>query len=277
MLIKVGIDVDWEYPGGNGEDYKTPGHLNSDKAWEIEAYPKLLAEIRFAIGPEKTISAAVPGLPRDMLAFTPSTIPAIIESVDYLNIMTYDLFNRRDNVTKHHTGIQNSLEAIDAYLDAGVPPEKANLGLAFYIKWYKTAANSTCGVDPIGCATELMEDPTTGADLGKAGAFSWHDAAPEELSASYERAMEKDIYDEVGGGHYYWDSEEDLFWTWDTPEAIGRKVHAIMEKKKLGGIFAWGLGEDAPAFTHLGATNEAMAALERRGTEKNTFGERSEL
>jgi GH18 family chitinase len=212
-----------------------------------------------------------------MLAFIPSTIPAIIESVDYFNIMTYDLFNRRDSVTKHHTGIQNSLEAIDAYLNAGVPPEKANLGLAFYIKWYKTAANSTCGVDPIGCATELMEDPTTGADLGKAGAFSWHDAVPEELSASYERAMEKGIYDEVGGGHYYWDSEEDLFWTWDTLEAIGRKVQAIMEKKKLGGIFAWGLGEDAPVFKHLGASNEAMAALERRGIERDTFGERSEL
>ncbi|KAI4606081.1 hypothetical protein J4E80_010289 [Alternaria sp. BMP 0032] len=273
-----GIDMDWEYPGGNGEDYKTPGHLNSNKAWEIVAYPKLLAEIRSAVGPEKTISAAVPGLPRDMLAFTPSTIPAIMESVDYLNIMTYDMFNRRDNVTKHHTGIQNSLEAIDAYLDAGVPPEKANLGLAFYIKWYKTAANATCSVNPIGCATELMEDPVTGADLGKAGAFSWHDAVPEELSASYERAMENGMYDEVGGGQYYWDSEENLFWTWDTPEAIKRKMQIIMKDKGLGGVFAWGLGEDAPKFEHLKASNEAFAALE--GNEKGrreTSGERSEL
>lgn len=121
--MKIGIDVDWEYPGGNGKNYKTPGNLNTDKVWEIEAYPKLLAEIRSAIGNEKTISAAVPGVPRDMLAFTTSTIPGIMESVDYLNIMTYDLFTQRDNVTMHHTGIQNSLEAIDAYLDVGVPPE----------------------------------------------------------------------------------------------------------------------------------------------------------
>ncbi|KAI4607256.1 hypothetical protein J4E83_009712 [Alternaria metachromatica] len=273
-----GIDMDWEYPGGNGEDYKTPGHLNSNKAWEIVAYPKLLAEIRSAVGPEKTISAAVPGLPRDMLAFTPSTIPAIMESVDYLNIMTYDMFNRRDNVTKHHTGIHNSLEAIDAYLDAGVPPEKANLGLAYYIKWYKTAANSTCSVNPIGCATELMEDPVTGADLGKAGAFSWHDAVPGEVSASYERAMENGVYDEVGGGQYYWDAEENLFWTWDTPEAIKRKMQIIMKDKGLGGVFAWGLGEDAPKFEHLKASNEAVVALE--GNEKGrreTSGERSEL
>jgi GH18 family chitinase len=255
-----------------------PGHLNTDKAWEIDAYPKLLAEVRAAIGSDKTISAAVPGLPRDMLAFTPSTIPAIMESVDYLNIMTYDLFNRRDNATKHHTGLQNSLEAIDAYLDAGVPPEKANLGLAFYVKWYKTAAYSTCSVNPIGCATEPMEDPVTGADLGKAGAFSWHDPVPEELSASYERAMEKSVYDEVGGGQYYWDAEENLFWTWDTSEAIKSKVQVIVRDKGLGGVFAWGLGEDAPKFEHLRASNAAVAALEEgenRGREMS--GERSEL
>jgi GH18 family chitinase len=213
-----------------------------------------------------------------MLAFTPSTIPAIMESVDYLNIMTYDLFNRRDNVTKHHTGIQNSLEAIDAYFDAGVPPEKANLGLAFYIKWYKTAANSTCNTHPIGCATELMEDPVTGADLGKAGAFSWHDPVPEELSASYERAMANSVYDEVGGGQYYWDAEEDLFWTWDTPEAIKRKMEIIMQDRGLGGVFAWGLGEDAPKFEHLKASNEAVAVLEGNERERReTSGERSEL
>ncbi|EUC38036.1 glycoside hydrolase family 18 protein [Bipolaris zeicola 26-R-13] len=274
-----GIDVDWEYAGGNGEDYKQPGHLNSDKAWEIKAYPKLLAEIRAAVGPSKAITAAVPGLPRDMLAFTASTIPSIMASVDYLNIMTYDLFNRRDNVTKHHTGLQLSLEAIDAYLAAGVPPEKANLGLAFYIKWYKTAANSTCSTDPIGCATELMEDPVTGADLGKAGAFSWHDTVPQELSASFNRAMEKGVYDEVGGGHYYWDEEERLFWSWDTPDAIKRKMQIIMTEKGLGGVFAWGLGEDAPKFEHLKASNEMVAALNEERGEQNAIGlkHRSEL
>jgi len=53
-----GIDLDWEYPGGNGEDYKKI--TNSEKSWEVGAYPKLLAEIRAAIGPDKIMSAAVP-------------------------------------------------------------------------------------------------------------------------------------------------------------------------------------------------------------------------
>ena len=122
-----------------------------------------------------------------MLAFTEDTLPAISQSLDFFNIMTYDLMNRRDNVTKHHTGIQLSLGSIEAYEKRGVPSEKMNLGFAFYIKWYKTDPEGTCDKNPIGCRTELMEDPVTGADLGKAGAFAWHDPVPEEMSASYNR------------------------------------------------------------------------------------------
>ncbi|KAH6715555.1 glycoside hydrolase superfamily [Leptodontidium sp. MPI-SDFR-AT-0119] len=246
-----GVDVDWEYPGGNGEDYKQIP--NSEKEWEIIAYPLLLAEIRSALGPSKVISAAVPGLRRDMLAFTKSTIPSISKSVDFLNIMTYDLMNRRDTVTKHHTGIELSLDAIDAYLENGLAPEKSNLGFAFYVKWFKTDPDGNCSANLPICKTVLMEDPKTGADLGQAGAFSWIDNVPSELEHSFSRALEKGTYDEVHGGHYYWDKNENIWWTWDTPDVIMKKFPQIMEKRKLGGVFAWGLGEDSKDWGHLKA------------------------
>ncbi|KAL4962683.1 glycoside hydrolase family 18 protein [Aspergillus stella-maris] len=254
-----GVDIDWEYPGGNGEDYKqTP---NSEKAWEIEAYPHLLSAIRTAIGPNKIMSAAVPGLERDMLAFTSETIPLINPSLDFYNIMTYDLMNRRDSITKHHTGIQNSLTAINAYTAAGVPAQKANLGFAFYVKWFKTDPNANCNENPLGCRTVLMEDPSTGADLGQAGAFSWIDAVPGELSQSFERALNEGEYDSLGGGYFYFDPTENIFWSFDTPEAIVRKVPIVVEDKGLSGVFAWGLGEDAPGFAHLQALTSAYAGL----------------
>lgn len=81
------------------------------------------------------MSAAVPGKPSDMIAFTKSTIPSIMSSLDFLNIMTYDLLNRRDAVTRHHTAIALSLDGINAYLENGVTPEQANLGFAFYVRW----------------------------------------------------------------------------------------------------------------------------------------------
>jgi GH18 family chitinase len=197
-----------------------------------------------------------------MLAFTETTIPAISASLDFFNIMTYDLMNRRDKVTKHHTGIELSLDAINTYEERGVPSEKMNLGFAFYIKWYKTDPHGGCDLNPIGCKTTLMEDPLTGADLGQAGAFSWHDPVPSELSASYEKAMAHGKYDSEHGGHYYWDSDEDIWWSWDTPEAIAKKFPAIVEQKILGGAFAWGLGEDADGFTHLKALTTEMKKFE---------------
>ncbi|MCJ1382776.1 hypothetical protein MMC17_005889 [Xylographa soralifera] len=270
-----GVDIDWEYPGGNGEDYKKIP--NVARTWEIDAYPKLLSEIRSALGPHKIISAAVPGLLRDMLAFTKSTVPAISASLDFFNVMTYDLMNRRDSVTKHHTGISLSLDAINVYGENGVPVEKMNLGFAFYIKWYRTDPNSTCDQNPVGCKTALMEDPVTGADLGKAGAFSWHDVVPEELSASYQRAMEHGRYDGEAGGHYYWDSAENLWWSWDTPEAITKKFPSVVEEKGLGGVFAWALGEDADTFTHLKAVTAGMEKLRGGGKTIGNEGLKEEL
>ncbi|KAI0430117.1 glycoside hydrolase family 18 protein [Xylaria sp. FL1042] len=253
-----GVDIDWEYPGGNGEDYKQVP--NEVKAWEITAYPLLLAEIRKTLGPEKLISAAVPGIPRDMLAFTADTVPQIMESLDFLNVMTYDLMNRRDNVTKHHTGVQLSLDSVNAYITHGAPADKINLGFAFYTKYFRTEGES-CVENPIGCPTGLMEDPKTGADLGKTGGFSWHDDLPEDVRGSFEQALNKGQYDEEGGGYWYWDEDKSLWWTFDTPEAIVKKFPLIVEEKQLGGVFAWGLGEDAPDFAHLKALNAGVERL----------------
>ncbi|KAK0611076.1 glycoside hydrolase superfamily [Immersiella caudata] len=250
-----GIDVDWEYPGGNGEDYREVP--NTDKAWEITAYPLLLGELRIAL-PNKIISAAVPGLRRDMVAFTHETVPRIMRHLDFLNVMTYDLMNRRDTVTKHHTGIQLSAGAVDAYINNGASPRDINLGFAFYTKYFKTDHEACASAEsPVGCPTLLLEDPETGADLGRAGGFSWHDSVPSDVAESFERALEKGTYDESQGGYYFWDEEEDIWWTFDTADAIKRKFRTLV--KGLGGVFAWGLGEDAPVFEHLTALNEALA------------------
>lgn len=233
---------------------------NKAKEWEIDAYPLLLAELRQALGSKKIISAAVPGLRRDMMAFNRKTIPRIMRHVDFLNVMTYDMMNRRDNVTRHHTGIQDSLGAIDAYVEAGAAPQRLNLGFAFYVKWFKTV-HYLCSkkTSPLGCPTLLLEDPKTGADMGRAGGFSWHDPIPTEVAESFTRALDNGSYDEKGGGYYYWDQQEDRFWTFDTADAISRKFSAIMDNRRLGGVFAWGLGEDAPVYENFQALMDAVA------------------
>lgn len=253
------MDIDWEYPGGNGEDYKKIP--NSEKKWEIEAYPLLLGEIRAALGPSKLITAAVPGLEEDMIAFTSSTVPRIMRHLDYLNVMTYDLMNRRSNVTKHHSSIEGSRAALRAYMSRGASPHKLNLGFGFYVKWVRTDKDACAQAEsPIGCKTLPLEDPETGADLGNAGGFSWHDPVPEEVKESFQRAFLDTQYDFKEGATYYYDKEAGLWWTYEEGRNgdIAARYKTLMSELSIAGVFAWGLGEDGTSFRRLAYLEDAL-------------------
>lgn len=118
------------------------------------------------------MSIAVPGLKRDMIAFTKQQGPKIWPYVDFVNVMSYDLINRRDNVTKHHTSVKGSLEAINNYVNIGLDPKKTNLGIAYYAKYFTTDPSSDCAEHPIGCALVPLEN-ADGTDNGKSGALTF--------------------------------------------------------------------------------------------------------
>uniref|UniRef100_A0A0P0CNI4 chitinase n=1 Tax=Hypocrella siamensis TaxID=696354 RepID=A0A0P0CNI4_9HYPO len=270
-----GVDIDWEYPGavltsnvpsGNRDDYKIIP--NEKRRWEIEAYVELLSDLRKAIGRHKLLSIAVPGLERDMMAFSAETVPRLVQVVDFINVMTYDLLNRRDVQVKHHSGVVASLDSIQTYMARGAPSQMLNLGLGYYVKW---ALTEKCDAGQIlECRTQLLEDPNSGADLGRTAGFSWHDQVPPDLEPSFARALADGHYFE-DGSFGYWDAAELRWWTFDTEKVILSKLRTIVGPLRLGGVFAWGLGEDAPAFRHLSATFDGLKEL------RNTEGKRDEL
>lgn len=192
-------------------------------------------------------------------------MPRIARELDFINVMAYELMNRRNTEIIHATGVNGSKAALQRYMDRGAPARKINLGLPYYLKWYRTEA--TCDANkPLGCPALLMEDPQTGADLGRTGGFSWHDETPEELVASLARARSDGIYD-TDGSYGYWDEAEKIWWSYDTPKSIKTKMSEVVGGLGLGGVFAWGLGEDAPGFEHLLATTEGIMALGRIQSE----------
>ncbi|PLN82555.1 putative glycosyl hydrolase, family 18 [Aspergillus taichungensis] len=177
-----GVDIDWEYPGGNGDDYKK--HPNSEKVDEIKTFPLFVQELRKALGKDKLLSLAVPGKRSDMMAFTKENGPEIWPSVDMVNVMSYDMMNRRDNVTRHHSSVAGSLDTVHAYAETGLEPAKMNLGVAYYAKWFTTAKGAGCAERPLGCEVVPLEK-ADGSDAGTSGVLTFEKgvlgAPPKEL------------------------------------------------------------------------------------------------
>jgi chitinase len=261
-------DIDWEYPGGNGADYKaTP---DSEKANQIQEFPDFLGTIKAAISP-KSLSIAVPGLKRDMIAYTTDEGPQIWDQVDFVNVMAYDLMNRRDNATKHHTDVAGSLASIEAYASRGLATAKMNLGFAFYAKHFATASGTDCSAMPVGCAIALAE-LADGTDAGTSGAVTFEsspaDVADATLS-SYRSAMAAGGQtDEENGGQWLWDDKAHIFWTWETTALMDHKFNEIVKAKGLGGVMAWSLGEDSEDWSHLAKLTEASRSA---GMNNNSY------
>ncbi|KKY17169.1 putative glycosyl family [Diplodia seriata] len=308
-----GIDIDYEYVGGNGADYKQVP--NADKVWEIDAFPLLLKATRAAIGSDKLLSIAVPGLARDMFAFTADTMAQIVPLVDWFGIMTYDFMNRRDNATKHHTDLVGSKQSIQRYLDLGLPPAKATLGFAFYAKYFTVDPASDCAKRPLGkhCRTVALEN-ADGSDNGLSGALTFEPSSepgvlPTNLTASadgtcgaaagtkcgegfccssggwcgsteahcglscqagygkcngltaiqsWQNALAGGVSDAKRGGHYYFDRNASLFWTWDEPEHIAKKFVDVVDVLGVPNVMAWSLSEDSLDWRHLLAIQQGV-------------------
>lgn len=69
-------------------------------------------------------------------------LPRIARSLDWINLMTYDFYGGLTKTTGHHSGLRNSplalptgrntVDAVQYFLDAGVPADKINVGVPFY-------------------------------------------------------------------------------------------------------------------------------------------------
>jgi chitinase len=65
------------------------------------------------------------------------------------------------------------------------------------------------------------------------------------ITTLFKTAMSNGVTDEAAGGQYYYDSTNNLFWTWDTAALIQKKFTEIIEARGLGGVMAWSAAEDS--------------------------------
>lgn len=81
------------------------------------------------------------------------------------------------------------------------------------------------------------------------------------ITDSWRKAQKDGKTDEEAGGQYYWDGDNQLFWTWDTPALMAKKFTEIVSAKKLGGVMAWSLGEDTYDWSHVKAMRDGVNSL----------------
>ncbi|OJZ80610.1 glycoside hydrolase family 18 protein [Aspergillus luchuensis CBS 106.47] len=125
-----GVDLDWEYPvdsdrGGSDADY--------------ENYPTFLANLRSALDSADKGYGLTITLPSSYWYLQHFNVAEMAKSVDWFNVMTYDLHGGWDaedpwigSVVNAHTNLTEIVSAMDLLWRNDIPPSRVVMGLGFY-------------------------------------------------------------------------------------------------------------------------------------------------
>ena len=126
-----GIDLDWEFPGLSW------GSAAKDTEHDTANYVLLVKQLRETLGTDYLITYAGYCMDKQKVGQTGYRyvdIAGMDPYVDYVNIMTYDL----DEAPHHHSALSDTRayrdcnRAVNAYLNAGIQPNKLVVGVPFY-------------------------------------------------------------------------------------------------------------------------------------------------
>lgn len=192
-----GIDIDWEYPTSSMANI-------SSSPDDTENFTLLMQDIRAAIGNEKELTLATVASARYI------DFKAILPSVDFVNIMAYDMAYDMASAPKHHSALYPSGHsgditsdgAVTAHLKAGVPPSKLVMGMPFYGR-------------------------------GGDGYPSFQDY--NKVGNTDTQYTEK--WDEVAQVPYLADKNDTLVFGFENPRSLAIKCQYILDKDLLGGMY----------------------------------------
>jgi chitinase len=234
-----GIDLDWEYP----------------KPAQKPAFTALLTEFRFQLdslgladGRHYGLTIAAPA-GSQVKAYD---LPAIAPLLDGLNLMAYDYYGTWIAVTGFNAPLYVTREdpqklsadvSVQAYLSAGVPPEKLILGIPFYGRGW-------ANVSP---ANDGLFQPYVGPAQGALapGTFDYRELR-EKYIGVYPRHWE-----DLAQAAWLYDSVSRTMISYDDPQTVGLKA-AYARQHGLGGLMIWQIAGDDRDFSLLNAIQKEL-------------------
>ncbi|KAL3418044.1 glycosyl hydrolase family 18 [Phlyctema vagabunda] len=223
-----GVDLDWEYPGADDR-----GGNSADAA----NYVTFCKEMRAAFGTKYGITIT---LPTSYWYLQHFDLPGVQSSVDWFNIMAYDLHGVWDADSKFvgpyvapHTNITEIDAALDLMWRAGVDSSKVVLGQGWYGRSF-TLKDSSCN-KPNGVC-----EFSGGADAGPcskaSGILDYQEISNIILSNSLTP-----VWDKTAG--VKWITWNDNQWvSYDDGDTFKQKVD-FANKRCLGGMMVWAVDQ----------------------------------
>lgn len=231
-----GVDIDWEYPGLPGED-------NIYRPEDKENFTLMLKALREKLdvqsaadgreGNDKYLLTIATGAQEEFLNTT--NLGDAHQYLDFINIMTYDFYTGGAPVTGYHTNLalsvhddarrRSAMQSVQGHIDAGVPPRKIVLGVAFYGRGWTDVNDENNG----------RFQPVNG----------------EGISFPYSTLAEKYIdkngfvryWDESAKTPYLWNAETKTFISYDDVESLTHKA-SFVKTQGLGGVMFWEYSQD---------------------------------
>ncbi|HEY3008069.1 MAG TPA: glycoside hydrolase family 18 protein [Micromonosporaceae bacterium] len=236
-----GIDLDWEWPGSEGE----PGNVIRPE--DKQNYTALLAEFRSqldaygaTVGRQFELSAFLPAAPATMDAGYEGN--KIFNSLDFGTVQGYDFHGPWESVTNQQSALRQPAGAPDnpdftgdytikSWLARGAPRDKLVLGIPYY-------GHGWTGVTGDGNG---LYKPAAGA-----APATWEPGSEDYKVLATLPSQGYTLYRDWAAGHA-WLFNGTTFWTFDDPAVVQQKA-LYVKANRLGGTMVWSLdGDDANA------------------------------
>ena len=234
-----GIDVDWEWPGSEGN----AGNIIRPE--DKQNFTKLMQEFRKQLhayggqtGDDYLLTAFLPASPAKIDAGF--EVPDIFGALSFATVQGYDFHGTWEPSTNHQSNLYTSPDdptspgfsddqVVGAYLSRGAPAKELVVGVPFYSRGWT-------GVNP---TDHGLYQASTGPAPGtwEAGVDDYK-VAKQRLSSGFTRYQD----DQAGAA---WLFDGTTFWTFDDPAVMSAKAGYVREHK-LGGIMFWELSGDTP-------------------------------